>query len=93
MLDTNLPVIDVMVMSQMCVVLPLCTRRPVACTLFPTLTGAMWFPLTCMPKGISSGSQYAHDPYPANDSANASDAPPCSVPYGWQVRWSTGISA
>lgn len=30
MLDTNLPVIDVMVMSQMCVVLPLCTNFPLA---------------------------------------------------------------
>ena len=80
MLATSLPVGVVMVMSQMWVVLPLCTNRPLACTLLPTFTGAMWFPLTCIPKGISFGAQCSHEPWPANDSAKASDAPPCKVP-------------
>ena len=65
---------------QIWVLLPLWISFPLAITLLPTLTVEMWLPLTCIPNANSSGAHRAKEPKPANDSANAKDAPPFKVP-------------
>ena len=72
---------------------PLCRIVPTALTVSPSCAEEMWFPLTCIPTTISSGSQIIMEPSPATVSAKARVAPPCKMPKGWRVRWSTGMVA
>ena len=65
---------------------PLCRIVPTALTVSPSCAEEMWFPLTCIPTTISSGSQIIMEPSPATVSAKARVAPPCKMPKGWRVR-------
>src|SRR6478672_1984266 len=91
LMQTGLPASSSMRISHTCVLRPTCKGRAVPVTR-PERTARRWLalisrPTTALPPAINAPALLP------SVSASATEAPPCSRPYGWWVRASTGMVA
>src|SRR5690606_11217320 len=78
--------------SHTWVLRPTCNGRAVPVTL-PSRTPARWLALISMPTTPWPAPTHRPPAVLPRVSASSTDAPPCSRPYGWRVRSSTGMVA
>src|SRR6185312_10058062 len=90
-MHASAPLSSSMRISHTWVVRPRCSIRAVPVTM-PLRTPRTWFALMSSPTANSlSGSSVSIAAVLPSVSASATEAPPCNRPYGWWVRWSTGM--